>query len=102
MSRYHSTMAGPFTFVANTSKTILRASPSRCRLILPIPSGTSIEFNFQETTVAGQGFFYAGLTYPLILMEEIWGDLVERAFSCILSNAITINVWEVFDTERKP
>jgi hypothetical protein len=101
MSRWRSSIAGPLTFVAGTSKTILRANPRRCRIILPLPPGTTLEFSYQEVTIAGQGIAISGATYPLVISEEDWGDLVERAISGIMSNAITINVIEVLDTERK-
>ena len=101
MSAWRSSIAGPFTFVAATSRAILRGNPRRRGLIIPVPPGTTFEFSYNEVTIAGQGILIAGATYPLVIRYEDWGDIVERAISGIMSNAITINVIEILDTERK-
>jgi hypothetical protein len=101
MSRWRGTIAPPITSVAATPATLVRANPRRCRLILGIPSGVTFSIDTNEPGSFVNGLSWSNLQAPLILDEEDFGDIVERALAYQCSGAITFRVLEVFDTERK-
>lgn len=100
MSRYRSTITPGIVFVAATPRTLVRANPRRCGLVIGIPPGVTFAIDIDEPGSMATTFSFSGLTSPLILHEQYWGDLVERAISAQSSGAITISILEVFDTER--
>jgi hypothetical protein len=100
MGRYRSSYTPPITFVANVAASLLRANPRRCHVIIPVPPGTTLTLDTNEPGSAASKFSVSGAAYPLVIKDSEWGDITERAITATFSNAITISVLEVFDTER--
>jgi hypothetical protein len=100
MSRYRSTLTPGIVFVAATPRTLVRANPRRCCIVIPVPPGVTFALDIDEPGFMQTTFSFSGLTSPLIMHEDYYGDLVERAISAQSSGGITISVLEVFDMER--
>jgi hypothetical protein len=101
MSRYRSTITPGIVFAAATPRTLVRANPRRCCIVIPVPPGVTFAIDMSEPPTMLTSFAFSGLTSPLVIHEDFYGDFVERAISAQSSGAITISVLEVFDMERK-